>query len=163
MFKTLKFYFFGVFEAGRWRMFLRSRMWLSLPVAVVISFIVFFLLRRFSEGIPTAEVLWRGAVYALVIAFCWALGVWASIDRSLSHGQQRETETRSGRTSRPVWVRYIMAFGLLSIAFLLTYGTQIADIISGAETFAHGFTELLLKAMVVMAVVIPVWRTWERG
>lgn len=144
-------------------MFLHSRMWLGLPVAVVVAFIVFFLLRRFSEGIPTAEALWRGAVYALVIAFCWALGVWASIDRSPSRGHQRETETRSGRTPRPVWIRYILAFGLLSIAFLLTYGTQIADIISGTETFAYGFTRLLLKAMIVTAVVIPVWRTWEKG
>lgn len=58
-------------------MFLHSRMWLGLPVAAVVAFVVIFLLRRFGEGLPTAEALWKGAVCALVIAFCWALGVWA--------------------------------------------------------------------------------------
>ena len=54
-------------------MFLHSRMWLGLPVAAVVAFVVIFLLRRFGEGLPTAEALWKGAVCALVIAFCWAL------------------------------------------------------------------------------------------
>ena len=60
-------------------MFLHSRMWLGLPVAAVAAFVVIFLLRRFGEGLPTAEAFWKGAVYALVIAFCWALGVWAAV------------------------------------------------------------------------------------
>ena len=72
-------YFSGLLDAGRWRMFLHSRMWLGLPVAAVVAFVVIFLLRRFGEGLPTAEALWKGAVCALVIAFCWALGVWAAV------------------------------------------------------------------------------------
>ena len=43
-------YFSGLLDAGRWRMFLHSRMWLGLPVAAVDAFVVIFLLRRFGEG-----------------------------------------------------------------------------------------------------------------
>ena len=79
MFRMWRCYFSGLLDAGRWRMFLHSRMWLGLPVAAVVAFVVIFLLRRFGEGLPTAEALWKGAVCALVIAFCWALGVWAAV------------------------------------------------------------------------------------
>lgn len=41
--------FSGLLDAGRWRMFLHSRMWLGLPVAAVVAFVVIFLLRRFGE------------------------------------------------------------------------------------------------------------------
>ena len=50
-------------------MFLHSRMWLGLPVAAVAAFVVIFLLRRFGEGLPTAEAFWKGAVYD-----CFLLG-----------------------------------------------------------------------------------------
>ena len=79
MFRMWRCYFSGLLDAGRWRMFLHSRMWLGLPVAAVAAFVVIFLLRRFGESLPTAEALWKGAVCALVIAFCWALGVWAAV------------------------------------------------------------------------------------
>ena len=75
MFRMWRCYFSGLLDAGRWRMFLHSRMWLGLPVAAVAAFVVIFLLRRFGESLPTAEALWKGAVCALVIAFCWACGV----------------------------------------------------------------------------------------
>lgn len=86
--------FSGLLDAGRWRMFLHSRMWLGLPVAAVAAFVVIFLLRRFGEGLPTAEAFWKGAVYALVIAFA---GLWACGPPS---GPNRPMTT-AGRTGRP--------------------------------------------------------------
>ena len=61
MFRMWRCYFSGLLDAGRWRMFLHSRMWLGLPVAAVAAFVVIFLLRRFGESLPTAEALWKGA------------------------------------------------------------------------------------------------------
>ena len=48
MFRMWRCYFSGLLDAGRWRMFLHSRMWLGLPVAAVVAFVVIFLLRRFG-------------------------------------------------------------------------------------------------------------------
>lgn len=90
MFRMWRCYFSGLLDAGRWRMFLHSRMWLGLPVAAVAAFVVIFLLRRFGEGLPTAEAFWKGAVYALVIAFCWALGVWAAVGPEPSDDDGRQ-------------------------------------------------------------------------
>ena len=50
MFRMWRCYFSGLLDAGRWRMFLHSRMWLGLPVAAVAAFVVIFLLRRFGGG-----------------------------------------------------------------------------------------------------------------
>ena len=69
-------------------MFLHSRMWLGLPVAAVAAFVVIFLLRRFGEGLPTAEAFWKGAVYAVgsraawrdrVLCFVLLLGAFALV------------------------------------------------------------------------------------
>lgn len=104
MFRMWRCYFSGLLDAGRWRMFLHSRMWLGLPVAAVAAFVVIFLLRRFGEGLPTAEAFWKGAVYALVIAFCWALGVWAAVGPEPSDDDGRQDGEAVGNVgSRAAW------------------------------------------------------------
>lgn len=95
-------------------MFLHSRMWLGLPVAAVAAFVVIFLLRRFGEGLPTAEAFWKGAVYALVIAFCWALGVWAAVGPEPSDDDGRQDGEAVGNVgSRAAWRGRVLCFVLL--------------------------------------------------
>ena len=114
MFRMWRCYFSGLLDAGRWRMFLHSRMWLGLPVAAVAAFVVIFLLRRFGEGLPTAEAFWKGAVYALVIAFCWALGVWAAVGPEPSDDDGRQDGEAVGNVgSRAAWRGRCSAFVLL--------------------------------------------------
>ena len=70
----------------------------------VAAFVVIFLLRRFGEGLPTAEAFWKGAVYALVIAFCWALGVWAAVGPEPSDDDGRQDGEAVGNVgSRAAW------------------------------------------------------------
>lgn len=142
-------------DTERWRAFLHNRLWLGLPAAAVVSFVILFLLRHYGEGIPVSEALWKGGVYALLIAFCWALGVWASTDRSPS--AEQEPEADNGAAPRSVWGRYILTGGLLLVALLLVCGTQVVGMIRGTESFTHGLMGILLKAMAIAAVVIPVW------
>lgn len=72
MFRMWRCYFSGLLDAGRWRMFLHSRMWLGLPVAAVVAFVVIFLLRRFGEGLPTARGALEGG--CLCTGDCFLLG-----------------------------------------------------------------------------------------
>ena len=144
MFRMWRCYFSGLLDAGRWRMFLHSRMWLGLPVAAVAAFVVIFLLRRFGESLPTAEALWKGAVCALVIAFCWALG-----------GQDGEAVGDVG--ARAAWRGRVLCFVLLLGAFALVCSSQISEMLGGECSLARGFGGILLKAMAVAAVVVPVW------
>ena len=148
MFRMWRCYFSGLLDAGRWRMFLHSRMWLGLPVAAVAAFVVIFLLRRFGEGLPTAEAFWKGAVYALVIAFCWALGVWAAVGNV---------------GSRAAWRGRVLCFVLLLGAFALVCSSQISEMLGGECSLARGFGGILLKAMAVAAVVVPVWLDSRRS
>ena len=116
MFRMWRCYFSGLLDAGRWRMFLHSRMWLGLPVAAVAAFVVIFLLRRFGEGLPTAEAFWKGAVYALVIAFCWALGVWAAVGPEPSDDDGRQDGEAVGNVgSRAAWRGRVLCFVLLLV------------------------------------------------
>lgn len=157
-------YFSGLLDAGRWRMFLHSRMWLGLPVAAVVAFVVIFLLRRFGEGLPTAEALWKGAVCALVIAFCWALGVWAAVGPEPSDddgGQDREAVGNVG--SCAAWRGRVLCFVLLLGAFALVCSSQISEMLGGECSLARGFGGILLKAMAVAAVVVPVWLDSRRS
>lgn len=104
-------------DAGRINCFLHSRQWPGLPAAVVTAFVVLFLFRRFAEGIPMPEALWKGAVYALLVAFCWGSGVWAST------GDGRELD--AGR-SGPAW----FGWALLLVVFALVCSSQIADMVA---------------------------------
>lgn len=164
MFRMWRCYFSGLLDAGRWRMFLHSRMWLGLPVAAVVAFVVIFLLRRFGEGFPTAEALWKGAVCALVIAFCWALGVWAAVGPEPSDddgGQDGEAVGNVG--SCAAWRGRVLCFVLLLGAFALVCSSQISDMLGGECSLARGFGGMLLKAMAVAAVVVPVWLDSRRS
>jgi len=140
MFRMWRCYFSGLLDAGRWRMFLHSRMWLGLPVAAVAAFVVIFLLRRFGESLPTAEALWKGAVCALVIAFCWALGVWAAVGPEPSDddgGQDGEAVGDVG--ARAAWRGRVLCFVLLLGAFALVCSSQISEMLSGECSLARGF------------------------
>lgn len=164
MFRMWRCYFSGLLDAGRWRMFLHSRMWLGLPVAAVAAFVVIFLLRRFGESLPTAEALWKGAVCALVIAFCWALGVWAAVGPEPSDddgGQDGEAVGDVG--ARAAWRGRVLCFVLLLGAFALVCSSQISEMLGGECSLARGFGGILLKAMAVAAVVVPVWLDSRRS
>ena len=119
---------------------------------------VIFLLRRFGESLPTAEALWKGAVCALVIAFCWALGVWAAVGPEPSDddgGQDGEAVGDVG--ARAAWRGRVLCFVLLLGAFALVCSSQISEMLGGECSLARGFGGILLKAMAVAAVVVPVW------
>ena len=179
MFRMWRCYFSGLLDAGRWRMFLHSRMWLrppraagfpsgtmwlGLPVAAVAAFVVIFLLRRFGEGLPTAEAFWKGAVYALVIAFCWALGVWAAVGPEPSDDDGRQDGEAVGNVgSRAAWRGRVLCFVLLLGAFALVCSSQISEMLGGECSLARGFGGILLKAMAVAAVVVPVWLDSRRS
>lgn len=135
-------------DAGRINCFLHSRQWPGLPAAVVTAFVVLFLFRRFAEGIPMSEVLWKGAVYALLVAFCWRPGVWASTGDGREPGPEAPDAGRSG----PAW----FGWALLLVVFALVCSSQIADMVRGESSLARGLGGILLKAMAVAAVVIPV-------
>ena len=102
----------------------------------VAAFVVIFLLRRFGEGLPTAEALWKGAVCALVIAFCWALGVWAAVGPEPSDddgGQDGEAVGDVG--ARAAW---------RGRAFALVCSSQISEMLGGECSLARGFGGILL-------------------
>ena len=145
MFRMWRCYFSGLLDAGRWRMFLHSRMWLGLPVAAVAAFVVIFLLRRLGEGLPTAEAFWKGAVYALVIAFCWALGVWAAVGPEPSDDDGRQDGEAVGNVgSRAAWRGRGLCFVLLLGAFALVCSSQISEMLGGECSLARGFGGILL-------------------
>lgn len=146
-------------DTGRWNRFLHSRQWLGLPAAAVTAFVVLFPLCRFAEGIPTPGALRRGAVYALLVAFSWALGVWASTgDDPEEEPETQGREAPDTGKSRPAW----LGWALLLALFALICESQIADMVRGESSLAHGFGGILLKAMAVVAVFIPVWSEQKR-
>ena len=117
-----------------------------------------FLLRRFGEGLPTAEAFWKGAVYALVIAFCWALACGPPSGPELSDDDGRQDGEAVGNVgSRAAWrgrgaLLRIAAGGVRPGLLVPDFGN------AGRRMFAgRGFGGILLKAMAVAAVVVPAW------
>ena len=54
----------------------RGRLWLGMPAAAVVAFLLCFPLRMIDS--PATEALTRGGIAAGVVALCWAIGIWAS-------------------------------------------------------------------------------------
>ena len=118
---------------------------------------------RVRRNFPAAP-FWKGAVYALVIAFCWALGVWAAVGPEPSDDDGRQDGEAVGNVgSRAAWRGRVLCFVLLLGAFALVCSSQISEMLGGECSLARGFGGILLKAMAVAAVVVPVWLDSRRS
>ena len=93
-----------------------------------------------------------------MIAFCWALGVWAAVgpEPSDDDGWQ-DGEAVGDVGARAAWRGRVLCFVLLLGAFALVCSSQISEMLGGECSLARGFGGILLKAMAVAAVVVPVW------
>ena len=152
-------FFACLFDTERWNRFLHSRQWLGLPAAAVTAFVVLFPLCRFAEGVPTPGAFRRGVLYALLVAFSWVLGVWASTgDDPEEESETQGREAPDAGKSRPAW----LGWALLLALFALICSSQIADMVCGTASLARGFGGILLKALAVAAVVIPIWSEQKR-
>ena len=92
-----------------------------------------------------------------MIAFCWALGVWAAVGPEPSDDDGGQDGVAVGDVgARAAWRGRVLCFVLLLGAFALVCSSQISEMLGGECSLARGFGGLLLKAMAVAAVVVPV-------
>ena len=74
----------------RFYLFRHSRLWLGAPGVAIVSFLLFFLLR--TADLPVAGALSRGALAAVLIVFCWSLGIWATTKSDEKPAEAEEEE-----------------------------------------------------------------------
>lgn len=149
----------------RMRVFVRSREWLWLPAVATVSFVSFLLLRRFGEGLPMREALANGGIYAAVMAFCWAVGIWAAADtRPNPYAERaRRMKERGEEPPEPSWTGRIVIGGALLLFFLVICWPQIEGWYRGDVSLARALTGMLFKAAAIGAIVLPGWLKNKRG
>lgn len=160
----------------RLRMMLRARgrLWLGMPAAAVVAFLLCFPLRMIDS--PATEALTRGGMAAGVVALCWAIGIWASTGGPHSGEQagragSEETDDADDLLSR--WIdclrqRSALAGRLLGLvlvfaALAAACAPQLELLFSGAGQTVRALSGILLKVLAVGAVLLPVWLAARRG
>lgn len=152
----------------------RGRLWLGMPAAAVVAFLLCFPLRMIDS--PATEALTRGGMAAGVVALCWAIGIWASTGGPHSGEQagragSEETDDADDLLSR--WIdclrqRSALAGRLLGLvlvfaALAAACALQLELLFSGAGQTVRALSGILLKVLAVGAVLLPVWLAARRG
>lgn len=152
----------------------RGRLWLGMPAAAVVAFLLCFPLRMIDS--PATEALTRGGMAAGVVALCWAIGIWASTGGPHSGEQagragSEETDDADNLLSR--WIdclrqRSALAGRLLGLvlvfaALAAACAPQLELLFSGAGQTVRALSGILLKVLAVGAVLLPVWLAARRG
>ena len=152
----------------------RGRLWLGMPAAAVVAFLLCFPLRMIDS--PATEALTRGGMAAGVVALCWAIGIWASTGGPHSGEQagragSEETDDADDLLSR--WIdclrqRSALAGRLLGLvlvfaALAAACAPQLELLFSGAGQTVRALSGILLKVLAVGAVLLPVWLAARRG
>lgn len=153
---------------------LRVRLWLGMPAAAVVVFLLCFPLRMIDS--PATEALTRGGIAAGVVALCWAIGIWASTGGPHSGEQagrtgSEETDDADDLLSR--WIdrlrqRSALAGRLLGLvlvfaALAAVCAPQLELLFSGAGQTVRALSGILLKVLAVGAVLLPIWLAARRG
>ena len=146
----------------------RGRLWLGMPAAAVVAFLLCFPLRMIDS--PATEALTRGGIAAGVVALCWAIGIWASTGGPHSGEQagragSEETDDADDLLSR--WIdrlrqRSALAGWLLGLVFVFAAlaavcAPQLELLFSGAGQTVRALSGNLLKVLAVGAVLLPIW------
>ena len=152
----------------------RGRLWLGMPAAAVVAFLLCFPLRMIDS--PATAALTRGGLAAGVVALCWAIGIWASTGGPHSGEQagragSEETDDADDLLSR--WIdrlrqRSALAGRLLGLvlvfaALAAVCTPQLELLFSGAGQTVRALSGILLKVLAVGAVLLPVWLAARRG
>lgn len=152
----------------------RGRLWLGMPAAAVVAFLLCFPLRMIDS--PATEALTRGGMAVGVVALCWAIGIWASTGGPHSGEQagragSEETDDADDLLSR--WIdclrqRSALAGRLLGLvlvfaALAAACAPQLELLFSGAGQTVRALSGILLKVLAVGAVLLPVWLAARRG
>lgn len=155
----------------------RGYLWLGMPAAAIVAFLVSFPLRMIDS--PATEALTRGGIAAGVVALCWAIGIWASTgvvssgedtDPAVSDGADRVDEADDllsrwiGRLQqRGVVASRLLGAVLVFAALAAVIAPQLELLLSGEGQTVRALTGILLKALAVGAVLLPVWLVERRG
>ena len=145
----------------------RGGLWLGMPAAAVVAFLLCFPLRMIDS--PATEALTRGGMAAGVVALCWAIGIWASTTSDEEVMKQAEEDavsrwiTRTGRRSRVGHVA-MKALGILLAlgALALLVSPQIEQLVSEPGQVVRALTGILLKVQAIVLVFVPLFLTRSR-
>lgn len=152
----------------------RGRLWLGMPAAAVVAFLLCFPLRMIDS--PATEALTRGGIAAGVVALCWAIGIWASTGGPHSGEQagragSEETDDADDLLSR--WIDRLrqrsapagrlLGLVLVFAALAAVCAPQLELLFSGAGQTVRALSGILLKVLAVGAVLLPIWLAARRG
>ncbi len=150
----------GVTAGERFRLFLRSPLWLGAPLPGIAAFVATFLIRRFGDDLATADAAAKGAIFAAVAMLAWAIGIWVATDPSPDEPEEESprVEAACARMAGRCVLRVLLIVGV----FALLCASQIEAMATGEASLAAGFSGIVLKAIAIAAVLVPVWLDLRR-
>lgn len=145
-------------------LFFHNSLWLGAPIVAIVAFLLFFLLFRID--LPTSEALSRGGFAAVLMVFCWGLGIWASTKSDNNPAENEETDwidRLKQRGAAGVWTARIVVGLLLMVLVAAVFYSQLDALFTGSESVLKCVIGILLKILAVVVVMLPVWLSQRRG
>ncbi len=140
-------------------LFFHNSLWLGAPVVAIVVFLLFFLLCRID--LPTSEALSRGGFAAVLMVFCWSLGIWASTQSDEKPAEESGEKDWVDRLMQKgivgLWLARVAVLLLLVVLIVAVFYSQLAALVTGSEPVSKSIIGILLKVLAIVAVVLPIW------
>ena len=153
-------------QRGRVRLslFFHNRLWLGLPFVAIVSFLLFFLLC--SVDLSVAEALRRGGIAAVLMVFCWGLGIWASTkpeEKPVDEPEEDWVDRLKRRGTAGLWTARILVALICVVMLVGSFYLQLEGLVTGSEPVLKCMIGILLKALAIVMVLLPVMLSRRLG
>lgn len=139
-------------------LFFHNSLWLGAPVVAIVAFLLFFLLCKID--LPTFEALSRGGFAAVLMVFCWSLGIWASTQSDEKPAEEPEEDWIDRLKQKGIvglWLARVAVLLLLVVLIVAVFYSQLEALVTGLEPVSKSIIGILLKVLAIVAVVLPIW------
>ncbi len=148
------------FSRQHFRDFIHSRLWLGVPVVVVLMFAAIIVKEAILGIEDMGDTMLDGILCGALIAFCWTIGIWCATGPEPEPDVEEEEMDAKGEMwldslPRPLGVSLRVLFILLAVAAIFCF--EIIEIASGEMSWLEALTILILKILIISCVIIPVW------
>lgn len=145
-----------MFSPERLRAFVRTPLWLGLPVAAIVAFAVIWAICASS---PAVDNPFKSAtVSAVCVAIGWVLGIWASVTPDNEKDDEKDDDMNADTVDDVPILRARLTVAVLLLGFLAIISIpDICRVVEDGRPVAIGIAGFMTKLLGIAAVAIPVW------
>lgn len=135
---------------------LKSRLWIGVPVVGAVTFAVSVPLVLWLGEMGSTRALLRSALFAVLLAGGWGLGVWCATAPDDPEESGEEAPDPAWLRRVPRWLRQVVTWCLVAAWAALLFSGEIETWLDGERSALYALTKTVLKVLFFCMILIPI-------